>query len=276
MALPLEEALARLREKTFNPEEFVIFGDHKIRASDISVVVDVKQLRDQDYKNGNREKLADYQRNYRTARPDKINAQKWRAGDRAYHRPFVAIDAEGQSFPGHDLIDAQGNIYPLHRTILWGACGWTRDHTSTELTKSVGSPLQGRYTRDHWLYHDDRRPPSGIEIAEWLLSLPEKYGETSGFKDGVNFAGFGLNYDVTQFFGALAEEDSFRCDPYAKVWEITRQKSFKTKKKLKSNVSVIWGPYAINYIKSLVNSINKNWTKMVIKHIGPAVNLKLN
>jgi hypothetical protein len=78
------------------------------------------------------------------------------------------------------------------------------------------------------------------------LSLPEAHGR---FTEGLNFVSFAFNYDVTQFLAALALEN-FPCNPYEKVWEITRQRSFKSKKKLQGNTAVYWGPYAINYIKS--------------------------
>jgi hypothetical protein len=49
------------------------------------------------------------------------------------HRPFISIDAEGRKFPGFDEIDAAGNIWPLHRTVLWGAGGWQRNNSSSDL-----------------------------------------------------------------------------------------------------------------------------------------------
>ena len=52
--------------------------------------------------------------------PDKTRAQKQKARSANYHRPFVAIDSEGQNYPGDDIF-YDGVRYPQHGTYLWGA-----------------------------------------------------------------------------------------------------------------------------------------------------------
>jgi hypothetical protein len=52
--------------------------------------------------------------------PDKVKAQKKKARAKNYHRPFVPVDAEGQAYPGADII-YDGVRYPRHDTYLWGA-----------------------------------------------------------------------------------------------------------------------------------------------------------
>ena len=51
------------------------------------------------------------------ARDEKRNAH--------YHRPFVAIDSEGQNYEGQDRL-YNGVIYPRHSSFLWGAMGVER------------------------------------------------------------------------------------------------------------------------------------------------------
>ncbi len=60
-------------------------------------------------------------REWRRERPEKAKAQKRKARSENYHRPFVAIDSEGQNYPGADII-YDGVRYPRHDTI----CGARR------------------------------------------------------------------------------------------------------------------------------------------------------
>ena len=59
-------------------------------------------------------------REWRRKNPDKTRAQKQAARSANYHRPFVAIDSEGQAYPGDDIV-YDGVRYPKHETYLWGA-----------------------------------------------------------------------------------------------------------------------------------------------------------
>lgn len=117
----------------------------------------------------------------KAANPDKVIAQRGRAADRNYHRPFIGIDAEGQNFPGDDRFDKQGNVYPLHRTILWGAGGWQRLHTSTELANGIGATTLGKECPSYFLGFEDKRALDPVDIIEWLLALPEKYNNANWF-----------------------------------------------------------------------------------------------
>jgi hypothetical protein len=57
-------------------------------------------------------------REWRRKRPDKVKAQKKKARAENYHRPIVAIDAEGQNYPGADVLYG-GVRHPRHETYLW-------------------------------------------------------------------------------------------------------------------------------------------------------------
>jgi hypothetical protein len=163
VTLSINDALARLRAKTFDPGEFVMVGDRKRRVVN-AWETSSKKVSDRKYIAKNQQKHADYQRNYSLENPERIDTQQLRQGDRAYHRPFTAVDFEGQSFKEHDEVDAKGNVSPLHRVILGGARGWVRNHSSTDLSKGIGNPRDGKATEPHWLYHEDRSPLSGVEI----------------------------------------------------------------------------------------------------------------
>jgi hypothetical protein len=56
----------------------------------------------------------------RRKNPDRARARKRAARTANYHRPYVAVDAEGQEYPGADIV-YDGVRYPQHDTYLWGA-----------------------------------------------------------------------------------------------------------------------------------------------------------
>jgi hypothetical protein len=111
-------------------------------------------------------------------------------------------------------------IYPAHATFLWGASGVTRD-------------AQGNWNNLplHWLGDDNKRPLSTVEILEWLLSLPEKFGDAI-------FCMFGFNYDVFMLLARLT---------HAKAFEVCKRIKFGTKQVVKGHV--FCGAYAIDYLK---------------------------
>jgi hypothetical protein len=49
--------------------------------------------------------------------PEKAKAQKRKARAENYHRPIISIDAEGQEYPGADIV-YDGVRYPQHDTYL--------------------------------------------------------------------------------------------------------------------------------------------------------------
>ena len=67
-----------------------------------------------------RERERERVRKWRRESPDKARAQKRAARSANYHRPFVAIDSEGQNYPGEDIV-YDGVRYFRHDTYLWGA-----------------------------------------------------------------------------------------------------------------------------------------------------------
>jgi DNA polymerase type B, organellar and viral len=178
---------------------------------------------------------------WKATNPDKVKDQKSRAADRAYHRPFISIDFEGRTFLGQDEHDKKGNVYPLHRVILCGAGGWQRLYTSTELEAGIGLPTLGKECPSYFLGSEDKKALDPVDIIEWMLGLPGEYNRANGFPHGVNFVSFSFNYDVTQIL----------LPPFftrEKVWEITRKRSWKTKKRVKAPTLV--GEYAFDYLKS--------------------------
>ena len=67
-----------------------------------------------------RESESQRAREWRRNNRDKTRAQKTKARAANYNRPFVAIDSEGQNYPGDDIW-YDGVRYPRHDTYLWGA-----------------------------------------------------------------------------------------------------------------------------------------------------------
>jgi hypothetical protein len=102
-------------------------------------------------------------------------------------RPIIAADTEGMD-DDDDFIVRDGVKWPNHHTILMGAGG-----VGFKDGQPVDLPMV-------WAGHDDKRPLTGIEMIEFFLSLPEKYGPT------CSIVGFSFNYDVTMLLKALRQE----------------------------------------------------------------------
>jgi hypothetical protein len=192
-----------------------------------------------------KEKTRQYRAKYYYS--DKAREKREAEQDARYHRPFIAIDAEGRSYKGRDLSDGLGNKYPLHRMVLLGAAGWVRSK------EADAQKTDGKETPAYWLKHDDESPLDDIaEKFEFLLSLPDKFGPEQGFEHGVRFVIFAGNYDVTQFFiglEALAPKD--RKNP--KLWALGKLRQIcrnRMASGLKTNAPCVIGPYAVKYLKS--------------------------
>jgi hypothetical protein len=93
-----------------------------------------------------------------------------------------------------------------------------------------------------FLKHQDKRPLGFVEICDWLLELPEIYG------DAV-FIAFGFNYDVTMLLKALVEYRPGLA--YRKIFEICKKEKLDPNgvvvKKVRGHVYV--GDYTIDWIK---------------------------
>jgi hypothetical protein len=180
----MDDALAkyfdRLDARAIDPNETVEIDGRLRRILDVHKAVQ-KKRRNAKYRDKDRAADRDRSAAWKSANPDKTVAQRRRRWDRNYHRPFIGIDAEGQNFPGDDKFDKLGNVYPLHRTILWGAGGWQRLHSSTELVNGVGLPTLGKECQSHFLGDERKLALDPISIIEWLLTLPEKYGPENGY-----------------------------------------------------------------------------------------------
>ena len=147
----------------------------------------------------------------------------------------MAIDSEGQNYEGTDVVH-RGVAYSKHGTFLWGASGMERTGAPTPV-KPHGVFRDLPLT---WLCHGDKRALGFVEIVEWLLSLPEIYG------DAV-FISFGFNYDVTMILQALAEYMPGRA--YQKVYEICKKERLGSKGKIRVKGHVYVGDYTIDWIK---------------------------
>lgn len=208
---------------------------------------DYRRFHNRIYKAAHPETVKAGKARYKAAHPE----AKRRETERNYHRPFIAIDAEGMDYPGENEevrhIDDHGieriDIYPKHRTFLWGAKGWSREvrRRLTETDIANGTGLRGAETHADWL-GVDKTPLSSREILDWLLTLPAKFKEYGG-ASGVNFIMFSFGYDMTQLLSGL---------PYKTVWEIYKRESFKKDadgKRRALTAPVLYGPFSINFMK---------------------------
>jgi hypothetical protein len=160
-------------------------------------------------------------REWRRNHPEKAKAQKRKARSENYHRPFVAIDSEGQNYPGAD-ITYDGVRYPRHDTYVWGAAS-DEGRAPSWLMASETSGL-------------DKRPLDAVQMLDWLLSLPEQFGPAVY----VIFSG---GYDNTQILKQL---------PYDKVWQIEKRETYRDqngKRRRIGHSPVLWKGYAISCVK---------------------------
>jgi hypothetical protein len=172
---------------------------------------------DPTFREAERQRVGKWRRTY----PDKTKAQKKKARAENYNRPFVAIDAEGQNYPGADIFYG-GVRHPRHDTYLWGAA-----------TDNGRPPDWLMATETRGL---DKRPLDAIQILDWLLSLPERFGPAV-------FVMFSFGYDITQILKHL---------PYEKAWEIEKRETYSVHKDHRRRIAhspVLWKGYAISYVK---------------------------
>jgi hypothetical protein len=167
-----------------------------------------------------REKDRERKRKWRRNNREKTRAQKAKSRAANYFRPFVAIDSEGQDYPGDDIW-YQGARYPRHDTYLWGAAA-----------DDGRAPV---WLTDPETHGMDKRPLSAVEkILDWLLDLPRQYGKAM-------FVMFSFRYDIAQILKHI---------DYYTVWELFKHETHPTKgvKKQIGHAPVFWKEYAIHYI----------------------------
>ena len=158
---------------------------------------------------------------WRVANPDKARAHKQNERLANYTRRFVAIDAEGQNYSSADIL-YDGVRYAQHGTYLWGAAA------------DDGQP-------PHWLLSPetrgiDKKPLGAIEILDWLLDLPRKFGRAV-------WAMFSFGYDVAQILRHL---------PFRTAWEIEKRETYPDANgntRPIGHAPVFWKGYAISYAK---------------------------
>ncbi len=172
---------------------------------------------DDSFREAERQRAGEWRRNH----PEKARAQKRKARSERYHRPFVSVDAEGQDYPGADIM-YDGVRYPRHDTYLWGAATDDR-RPPIWLTASETSGL-------------DKRPLDAIRILDWLLSLPQQFGPAV-------FVIFSGGYDFSQILKHL---------PYEKAWQIEKRETYRDqngKRRRIGHSPVLWKGYAISFVK---------------------------
>jgi hypothetical protein len=195
-AIPGVTRLKRLRSKT----------DYRSRRSGDNV-----------FRDGERARV----RQWRADKPDKVRDQRRKARAENYNKRFVAVDSEGQNYPGADIL-YDGVRYAEHATYLWGAAA------------DDGRP-------PHWLSSaetrgTDKKPLGAAEILDWLLDLPRDFGRAV-------FLGFSIGYDVTQILSHL---------PCRTAWEIVKRETYPDadgKTRPIGHAPVFWKGYAIAYAK---------------------------
>jgi len=143
------------------------------------------------FRESERQRAKEWRRKY----PDKARAQKRAARSANYHRPFVAIDSEGQDYPDADIV-YDGVRYPHHGTYLWGAAA--DDGRAPTWLMAAGTAAQ------------DKRPLGAVEILDWLLDLKSEF-------DPAVFIMFSFGYDVTQILKHL---------PRKKAWQIVKRSTY--------------------------------------------------
>jgi hypothetical protein len=146
---------------------------------------------DDTFRESERERVREWRRNNR----DKTRARKRKVRADNCHRPFVPLDAEGQNYPGYDIL-YDGVRYPKHETHLWGAA--SDDGRPPSWLVAAG-------TRGL-----DERPLTAVQILDWLLSLKEQFGQAI-------FVMFSFGYDITQILKHL---------PYEKAWQIEKRETY--------------------------------------------------
>lgn len=167
--------------------------------------------RSKKHRENNPEKDAAKSKNWRENNPDKSSAatKKWRENhpetlaqwkqeiaELNLSLPFVAVDSEGQSYDGDDVIE-NGVPYKAHGTYLW--CASAAQRTGAVAGETRDYPPQ--ILLDPRTNGDDKRVLDAETILDWLLSLPSKYGEVrrrGKDKPAATFIMFGMSYDVSE------------------------------------------------------------------------------
>ena len=169
------------------------------------------------FREGERQRAREWRRNH----PEKAKAQKKKARAENYHRPFVAIDAEGQNYPGADIL-YDGVRYPRHDTYVWGvASDDGRPPSWLMAPQTLGT---------------DKRPLDAIQLLDWLLGLPGQFGPAV-------WVMFSFGYDITQILKHL---------PYEKAWQIEKRETYPDQNGKRRRIAhslVLWNGYAISYVK---------------------------
>jgi len=171
----------RENEKVYFPDVAAFVTRYRRRRSQKRWDEDNSEAR-RDWRADNPDKVALYDRDWKGRNADKLAAQHERAKERAYHKPFVAIDFEGQDYEGDD-IKYNGATWRKHRIFLGGAGGWRRAHDPNDLAKIGDDERRKALMREgerlsfDWLGDASKRPLTTRETFDWLLSLPAKFGD---------------------------------------------------------------------------------------------------
>lgn len=150
--------------------------------------------------------------------------------------PFVAVDSEGQSYDGDDVIE-NGVPYKAHGTYLW--CASAAQRTGAVAGETRDYPPQ--ILLDPRTNGDDKRVLDAETILDWLLSLPSKYGEVrrrGKDKPAATFIMFGMSYDVSEILAQTKLKTAY---------QIFKHKRYDDDEAIIA--PVFWKGYAISYFR---------------------------
>ena len=146
-----------------------------------------------------RPNLDEYIRN----NPELVKETKRKARERDYlSNEFVGVDFEGQDYLGNVIERPNGTDRPTpyddHRLFMGGAA-------------SIDKTRPPEWLIDPETTDTDKRPIDPRALLEWLVSLPEKFGENA------IFVMYSFSYDVTHILRHLRFE---------KAWEIFKEEKY--------------------------------------------------
>jgi hypothetical protein len=136
----------------------------------------MRKEREKAWKEENSEIDKAHKKKWRNDNRDIVNTGKIKARTNNYlSKLFIAIDSEGQDVLGN-AIRWKDTPYEDHKIFMWGAASIDDKRTP------------------EWLVHpettdSDKRELDPLDVLEWLVSLPEKYGEAV-------FVMYSFSYDV--------------------------------------------------------------------------------
>jgi hypothetical protein len=139
--------------------------------------------------------------------PERVRETKIRLKKEARERDylaneFVAVDFEGQDYPSNVIYRPNGRDRPTpyedHRLFMGGAASIDKGRAPEWLINSESTDT-------------GKKPLDPLALLEWLVRLPEKFGE------GAIFVMYSFSYDVTHILRHLRFE---------KAWQVFKEEKY--------------------------------------------------